>query len=95
MKKAEKGKTENISGIGRTERLNQSHNHLLGANIKRLRVERGLQNRDVICQLQLRGIDICSSSYSKVEAGKTNPTVDMVRTLAQIYQCEYEEFFRE
>lgn len=24
-----------------------------------------------------------------------NPTVDMIRALAQIYQCEYEEFFRE
>lgn len=94
MKKA-KDKTGNISGTGRAERLNQSQNHLLGANIKRLRVERGLRNRDVICQLQLRGIDICSSTYSKVEAGKTNPTVDMVMALAQIYQCEYEEFFIE
>lgn len=94
MKKA-KDKTGNISAIGRAERLNQSQNHLLGANIKRLRMERGLRNHDVICQLQLRGIDICSSTYSKVEAGKTNPTVDMVRALAQIYQCEYEEFFRE
>lgn len=95
MKKEKDKKTESISDKKRAERLDQSRNHLLGANIKRLRLERGLKNRDVICQLQLRGIDICSSSYSKVEAGKTNPTVDMVRVLAQIYQCKYEEFFRE
>lgn len=55
-----------ISGI---ERINQRQNHLLGTNIKRLRLERGLRNCDVICQLQLRGIDICFSSYFKVEAG--------------------------
>ena len=28
-------------------------NHLLGKNIKSLRVERGLRNSDVVCQLQL------------------------------------------
>ena len=95
MKKAEDKNTGNITGIRRAERLNQNQNHLLGTNIKRLRMERGLRNQDVICQLQLRGLDICSSTYSKVEAGKTNPTVDMVRALARIYQCEYEEFFRE
>ena len=95
MKKAKDNKTGNISGIRQTERLNQRQNHLLGKNIKRLRVEQGLRNSDVVCQLQLRGIGISSSTYSKVESGKNNPTVDMIMALAQIYQCEYEEFFRE
>ncbi len=94
MKKA-KDKKGSISGIRQTERLNQRQNHLLGKNIKRLRVERGLRNSDVVCQLQLRGIGISSSTYCKVESGKNNPTVDMIRALAEIYQCEYEEFFRE
>lgn len=60
-----------------------------------MRIERGLRNRDIVCQLQLRGIEIYSSSYSKLEAGKFNPTVDIIRALAHIYQCGYEEFFRE
>ncbi len=77
------------------ERINQRQNHLLGTNIKRLRMERGLRNRDIICFLQLLGIDICSSTYSKVESGKVNPTVDMIMALTQIYQCKYEEFFKD
>lgn len=81
-----------ISGI---ERINQRQNHLLGTNIKRLRLERGLRNCDVICKLQLEGIEIYSSTYSKLEGGKFNPTVDVIKALAQIYQCGYEEFFRE
>ncbi len=93
MKKT-KDKKGSISGKKQTERLNQRQNHLLGKNIKRLRVERGLRNRDVVCQLQLRGIGISSSTYCKVESGKNNPTVDMIMALAEIYQCEYEEFFR-
>ena len=95
MEKAKDNKTGSISGIRQTERLNQRQNHILGKNIKRLRVEQGLRNSDVVCQLQLRGIGISSSTYSKVESGKNNPTVDMIMALAQIYQCEYEEFFRE
>ena len=95
MKKAKDKKTGSISGTRQTERLNQRQNHLLGKNITRLRVEQGLRNSDVVCQLQLRGIGISSSTYCKVESGKNNPTVDMIRALAQIYQCEYEEFFRE
>lgn len=77
------------------ERINQRENHLLGSNIKRLRIERGLRNRDVICLLQLQGLDICSSTYSKVESGKNNPTVDMIIALTKIYQCKYEEFFKQ
>lgn len=92
MKRTKDKKTDNISGI---EKINQRQNHLLGTNIKRLRVERGLRNCDVICQLQLRGIEIYSSSYSKLEAGKFNPPVDVIKALAQIYQCGYEEFFKE
>ena len=92
MRKAKDKKAGKISGL---ERISQRDNHLLGANIKRLRIERGLRNRDVICQLQLRGIEIYSGTYSKLEAGQFNPTVDIIRTLAQIYQCGYEEFFRE
>lgn len=85
-------KAGKISGL---ERISQKDNHLLGANIKRLRISRGLRNCDVVCQLQLQGLEIYSSTYSKLEAGKFNPTVDIIRALAQIYQCEYEEFFRE
>lgn len=94
MKKTKDKKAGNISSTKQTERINQRQNHLVGSNIKRLRVERGLRNYDVICQLQLRGIDISSSTYSKVESGKNNPTVDTIRALAEIYQCEYEEFFK-
>lgn len=45
------------------ERVNQRTNHLLGSNIKRLREEKGLRNRDIVAQLQLRGIEI---SYRNV-----------------------------
>lgn len=77
------------------DRINQRENHLLGKNIKRLRVAHGLRNCEVLTQLQLRGVDISSSTYSKVEMGLNNPTVDMIIALADIYQVHYDEFFKQ
>lgn len=77
------------------ERINQRENHTVGYNIKRLRIEQGLKNSDIICLLQLQGLNISSSTYYKIEAGYNNPTVDMLRALAHIYHCNYDDFFRD
>ena len=77
------------------ERVNQRTNHLLGTNIKRLRVEKGLRNRDIVAQLQLRGVEISTGTYSKVEMGLNNPSVDMLIALTDILECDYNAFFRK
>ena len=77
------------------DRVNQRENHLLGENIKRLRLEHNLRNCDVLAQLQLRGIDIARSTYSKIELGVNNPTVDLLIALADFYQVSFDEFFKK
>ncbi len=77
------------------ERISQHGNPLLGSNIKRLRMERGIRNCEVVCYLNLKGLDVGSATYSKVEAGRSNPTVSMLSALKQLFQCPYDEFFRE
>lgn len=77
------------------DRVNQRENHLLGHNIKRLRKERNLRNCDVLAQLQLRGVDIARSTYSKIEMGLNNPTVDLLIALADFYQVSFDEFFKK
>ena len=76
------------------DRVNQRENHLLGENIKRLRLEHNLRNCDVLAQLQLRGVDIARSTYSKIEMGLNNPTVDLLIALADFYQGSFDEFFK-
>lgn len=75
------------------DRVNQRENHLLGSNIRRIREEKGLRNRDVLAQLQLRGIDIARSTYSKMELGINNPTVDVLIALTEILDCDFNAFF--
>lgn len=76
------------------ERVNQRTNHLLGNNIRRLRIENGLRNKDVVAQLQIRGIGISTGTYSKVELGLNNPSVDMLIALTEIFSCDYNAFFQ-
>lgn len=75
------------------ERVNQRTNHLLGQNIRRLRLSKGLRNKDVVARLGIRGVEISTGTYSKVELGLNNPSVDMLIALTDIFQCDFNDLF--
>lgn len=77
------------------ERINQHLNPIVGANIRRLRKERGMKATEVIARLQIKGINITTGIFSKVENGRNNPTVDMLIALTGIFKCDFNEFFRQ
>ena len=77
------------------ERINQRQNPIIGANIRRLRKERKMKAVDVIAQLQLREVNVTTGIFSKIENGRNNPSVDMLIALQEIYNCDYEEFFKK
>ena len=75
------------------ERVNQRTNHLLGTNIKKLRIQNNLRNKDVVTRLQLQGVKVTTGIYSKVEMGLNNPSVDMLIALTSIFNCDFNAFF--
>jgi len=75
------------------ERINQRENHLVGNNIKRLRLESGLRNKDIVARLQTRGVDITTGTYSKIEMGLNNPSVNLLIALTDIFECDFNAFF--
>lgn len=77
-----------------TERINQHNNPIVGANIKRLRTEQNLRAIDVIAKLNLLGIDISTGTFCKIESGLNNPSVNLLMKLTEIYQSDYNEFFK-
>lgn len=77
------------------ERINQHKDHLLGKNIRRIRLSRNIRTKDVVAQLQLYGVEICRTTYSKVEMGTSNPSVSLIMSLKEIFNCDYAEFFEE
>lgn len=76
------------------ERVNQHSNPIVGSNIKRLRNERNLKAVDVIAKLQIKGVNVTTGIFSKVENGRNNPTVDMLIALTEIFSCDFNEFFK-
>ena len=77
-----------------SERVNQHLNPIVGSNVKRLRKEKGLKAVEVIAKLQLKNINVTTGIFSKVENGRNNPTVDMLIALTEIYNCDFNEFFK-
>ena len=77
------------------EKVNQHLNPIIGSNIKRLRLERGMKATEVIAKLQLQNVNVTNSIFSKVKNGRKNNTVDMLIALKEIFNVEYEEFFKQ
>lgn len=76
------------------DRVNQRTNHLLGENIRKLRLEKNIRNKDIVAQLQVHGVEISTGTYSKVELGLNNPSVDLLIALTDILDCDFNAFFK-
>lgn len=77
-----------------SERINQHLNPVVGNNIRRLRKEKGMKAVEVIAKLQLKNVNVTTGIFSKVENGRNNPTVDMLIALTEIFDCDFNEFFK-
>ena len=64
-------------------------------NLRRLRTEHGYSQEKLCLQLQLHNCDIARSTYSKYEIGELNIRTSVLVRLQKIYNCAYEEFFRD
>lgn len=75
-------------------RVIQVNDISIGENIKKLRMEKGLKQTDVIARLQLLGVEISVYSYSKIETGKQNPTVSLLVGLTEVFGGDFNEMFK-
>ena len=67
----------------------------MGDNLRQLRANAGLSQEKLCAELQRRGCDIGRSTYEKYEAGELNIRISVLIELHKIYQCSYDEFFKE
>lgn len=77
------------------DRVNQRTKHLLGENIRKLRLEKGIRNKDIVAQLQVHGVEVSTGTYSKIELGINNPSVDLLIALTEILDCDFNAFFKK
>lgn len=68
--------------------------NLIGRNVERLRKERGIKQKDFIARLQIEGLDINPTSYSKLEGQVRNATDKEVFVIAKVLGIVMDELFR-
>lgn len=67
----------------------------LGTNIKRIRLEKGYTQEEVVAGMQLLGSPIHRVSYAQIEGGRNNIFVTDLVALKQFFDVDYAEFFRD
>lgn len=67
--------------------------NIVGKNIERLRKEKGFKQKDFISKLQVYGLDINPTSYSKLEGQIRIATDKEVFVISKILDVEIEKLF--
>ena len=66
----------------------------MGDNLRNLRLDHNLSQEKLCAELQRRGCDIGRTTYAKYESGELNIRVSVIIELRKIYQCSYDDFFK-
>ena len=66
----------------------------IGDNLRRLRNNFDISQEKLCAELQRRGCDIGRTTYAKYESGELNIRASVIIELKKIYNCDYDEFFK-
>lgn len=69
-------------------------NKELGENIKRIRLSCGFTQEQTVAKLQLLGSPLSRSTYALIEIGRGNIFVNDLVALQNVFDVDYEEFFK-
>ena len=72
---------------------NYSDHNIIGRRVESLRKARGIKQKDFIARLQVAGLDINPTSYSKLEGQIRIATDKEVYTIARVLGVAVEELF--
>ncbi len=68
--------------------------NLVGRNIEKLRIERGIKQKDFIAQIQIEGCDMNPTSYSKLEGQIRSATDKEIFAIAKVLDVPMEKLFK-
>lgn len=67
--------------------------NMVGRNIERLRKERGIKQKNFISKIQVMGLDINPTSYSKLEGQLRIATDKEIYVIAKVLGVTLEELY--
>ena len=79
----------------KTRSNNYGTKNIVGKKIETLRKERNISQKDFIARLQVAGLDIKPTSYSKLEGQVRIATDKEIYVIAKVLNVPLEEIFNE
>lgn len=76
------------------QKIKQDNIHI-GANIRRLRIEKKIGQTEMVSLLQLRNVEITREALVKIERGIQHIKASQLKTIKEILNASYEEIFKE
>lgn len=73
------------------QKLRQDIN--IGSNIRKLRINAGLTQEQVIAKMQIMDVCLSRSAYSQIEGGTYNIRISELAALKEIFGVCFEDFF--
>lgn len=68
--------------------------NIIGGNIRAFRQKLHLSQEEISARLQVLGVDMSRSTYSKIEAGLRHISVEEIEAIRSILKMDYSDFFR-
>lgn len=78
--------------ILRKEKIIDNDN-IIGSNIRRIRLEKGIGQTELIKQLQLMDVDITRETLVKIESGKQHIKLEQLKKIKCFFDTTYDNFF--
>ena len=75
------------------ERINDREN-VIGSNIRRIRLEKGMGQTELVRELQLSKIAMTRETLVKIEGGRQHIKLDQLRAIRDILQVSYEDLLQ-
>ena len=67
----------------------------IGANIRRIRLERKLGQAELARELQLAGVEMTRETLVKIERGIQHMTASQLRGIRDVLETTYDELLKE
>lgn len=80
--------------ILREEKIIDSDN-IIGSNIRRIRLEKGIGQTELVKQLQLIDVDITRETLVKIESGKQHIKLEQIIGIKNILNINIEKLLEE
>ncbi|MFY8329452.1 helix-turn-helix domain-containing protein [Vagococcus carniphilus] len=80
--------------ILREEKIIDNDN-IIGSNIRRIRLEKGIGQTELVKQLQLMDVDITRETLVKIESGKQHIKLEQLKYIKKLLNISYELLIEE